>query len=695
MINFDRWCLIKSDESFSNGGVNAVKKFTYQTVSKTALFTLFVPFLLTSAVALAEEGAPTIVESTVETTAAIEPNALQVANTSLSINVNEEQLIQVTVLPENAENKQVSWASANEQIAKVTDGRVQGLKAGATTITAKTVNGLEQKISVTVTDPVIEVTDSGDSGIRLAGLTSVLPQAATLKVAVMQQETEIYQKIKEETKGDIRLYDIQLVNQSGEVQPTGTVTVYIPVPKKFNPERVELYTYDAQTKQVKAVKGKVEKNFYVFETTHFSYYALVETLDTQILTDGINQATALAKDQYTPTSWAALTTTLTTAQDVVVNAQEQADIDAAVKNLTQAMDNLVATPDKKALEQAITQAKKAKQTDYEATSWQAFQEKLTQATTVFDDTDATKEEVATAVEQLTKAQKELQTVQAKVDKSQLSAAIKKAEALTSKEYTEKSWQAVETALAKAKEVAKSDATQAVVDDATKALTTAIDKLEKQLETPAVDKQKLAEAIKKAEKLAKEHYTGETWKVFAEKLAAAKKIVDQADVVQQKVDDALTELTKAKEALIAKADKETLGKLIDQALKLKAIDFDTKSWDAFKNSLAEAQVVFNNAKATAQEIADGIKKLEADIAALKAARNTSTRNNLTRNTTTNTTRRNSSFTLPKRTNTTYPTSTRKTSLLPRTGEQFSDYLPIVGGVIVIAGLVIFIKRRKTN
>lgn len=672
-----------------------MKKFTYQTVSKTAFFTLFVPLLLTSAVALAEEGAPTIVESTVETTVAIEPNALQVANASLSINVNEEQLIQVTVLPENAENKQVSWASANEQIAKVTDGRVQGLKTGATTITAKTVNGLEQKISVTVTDPVIEVTDSGDSGIHLAGLTSVLPQAATLKVAVMQQETEIYQKIKEETKGDIRLYDIQLVNQSGEVQPTGTVTVYIPVPKKFNQERVELYTYDAQTKQVKAVKGKVEKNFYVFETTHFSYYALVETLDTQILTDGINQVTALAKDQYTPTSWAALTTALTTAQDVVVNAQEQADIDAAAKNLTQAMDNLVATPDKKALEQAITQAKKAKQTDYEATSWQAFQEKLTQATTVFDDADATKEEVATAVEQLTKAQKELQTVQAKVDKSQLSAAIKKAEALTSKEYTEKSWQAVETALAKAKEVVTSDATQAAVDDTTKALTTAIDKLEKQSDTPAVDKQKLAEAIKKAEKLAKEHYTGETWKFFAEKLAAAKKIVDQADVVQQKVDDALTELTKAKEALIAKADKEALGKLIDQALKLKAIDFDTKSWDAFKNSLAEAQVVFNNAKATAQEIADGIKKLEADIAALKAARNTSTRNNLTRNTTTNTTRRNSSFTLPKRTNTTYPTSTRKTSLLPRTGEQFSDYLPIVGGVIVIAGLVIFIKRRKTN
>ena len=142
MINFDRWCLIKSDESFSNGGVNTVKKFTYQTVSKTALFTLFVPFLLTSAVALAEEGAPTTVESTVETTAAIEPNALQVANASLSINVNEEQLIQVTVLPENAENKQVSWASANEQIAKVTDGRVQGLKAGTTTITAKTGNGL-------------------------------------------------------------------------------------------------------------------------------------------------------------------------------------------------------------------------------------------------------------------------------------------------------------------------------------------------------------------------------------------------------------------------------------------------------------------------------------------------------------------------------------------------------------------------
>lgn len=71
------------------------------------------------------------------------------------------------------------------------------------------------------------------------------------------------------------------------------------------------------------------------------------------------------------------------------------------------------------------------------------------------------------------------TLTVTADKSELEAAIEEAEALDKKQYTEKSFAAVEDALAKAKAVvADVDATQAEVDAAAKALNDAIAKLEK-------------------------------------------------------------------------------------------------------------------------------------------------------------------------------------------------------------------------
>lgn len=62
-----------------------------------------------------------------------------------------------TVLPENAEDKTVTFSTSNKATATVnTSGRVTGVKAGTVKITATTINGLKDECTVTVTDAASE-----------------------------------------------------------------------------------------------------------------------------------------------------------------------------------------------------------------------------------------------------------------------------------------------------------------------------------------------------------------------------------------------------------------------------------------------------------------------------------------------------------------------------------------------------------
>ena len=80
--------------------------------------------------------------------------------TSIQLNKDREQVkftesvkLTATVLPEEAEDKTVTWTSSNPEIASVDNtGRVTGLALGEVTITARTVNGLEASCQVAVYD---------------------------------------------------------------------------------------------------------------------------------------------------------------------------------------------------------------------------------------------------------------------------------------------------------------------------------------------------------------------------------------------------------------------------------------------------------------------------------------------------------------------------------------------------------------
>ena len=79
------------------------------------------------------------------------------SQSTLTLNVGDEETLTATIKPENATNKNVIWTSENEDIATVGNGKVTAMGVGSTTITA-TVDGKSASCSVTVNKATPEYT---------------------------------------------------------------------------------------------------------------------------------------------------------------------------------------------------------------------------------------------------------------------------------------------------------------------------------------------------------------------------------------------------------------------------------------------------------------------------------------------------------------------------------------------------------
>lgn len=67
--------------------------------------------------------------------------SIKISKNTLELKKDEDSKLEVTFMPENATNKNVTWNSADEKIASVVDGKVTGLSAGTTTITVTSEEG--------------------------------------------------------------------------------------------------------------------------------------------------------------------------------------------------------------------------------------------------------------------------------------------------------------------------------------------------------------------------------------------------------------------------------------------------------------------------------------------------------------------------------------------------------------------------
>ena len=283
-------------------------------------------------------------------------------------------------------------------------------------------------------------------------------------------------------------------------------------------------------------------------------------INTDALRDAIEAATQIDRDKFTAESLAALDAAVAAAQQVLENAPSQEAVDAAA----QAINDAIA----------------------------ALQEK------------------------------EVTPPTPDVDKSVLAAIIEAAEKLNTEEYTAESVAAVTSALEAAKAVMNDEnADQTAVDNAVKALQTALKGLEKEeQEEPSLIRRALQKLIEEAEKLPLDNYTDESAQALRDALANAKAVLADPAAGLSEISDALTQLREAYSGLVEKPEAPADWTALDNAIAAaEAVDrskYTDESLAELDRALDVAKTVKQNDAAQQKDIDAAAKMLTDAIAALE-------------------------------------------------------------------------------
>lgn len=115
------------------------------------------------------------------------------------------------------------------------------------------------------------------TGVAIYAKAGVLPEGTTAKVEIVTDPaklSEISAKLKEQSTKFV-IYDITLWNNGEIVQPKegSTVSVRFPIPNGYDMERLAVFGVDGD---LEIFNLSINGNEVVFETSHFSKYAIVE-----------------------------------------------------------------------------------------------------------------------------------------------------------------------------------------------------------------------------------------------------------------------------------------------------------------------------------------------------------------------------------------------------------------------------------
>ncbi|MEK4371621.1 S-layer homology domain-containing protein [Paenibacillus sp. FSL R5-0473] len=207
--------------------------------------------------------------------------------------------------------------------------------------------------------------------------------------------------------------------------------------------------------------------------------------------------------------------------------------------------------------------------EYTPETWQTLQEALGVAESVFDDENATPEQVEKAYQDLVDARKGLTKKPGTgVDTSVLKNEHDriKGENLTETEYTVESWEALKDAMNEAERVLNEPAaTQAQVDKALQDLTDARMGLIPTTSVPVVDKSALQAKVTEitGESLGESAYTPASWEALKVAMNEAERVLNDLTANQAQVDKALQDLTNARTGLtkVIGTDESTLQTLV--------------------------------------------------------------------------------------------------------------------------------------
>ena len=203
--------------------------------------------------------------------------------------------------------------------------------------------------------------------------------------------------------------------------------------------------------------------------------------DTTTLDAKLAEIKKLDESKYTEESWTALMNVVAEAKGLDKENATQVEVDEVVAKLTKAVDALEVKVNKAELEKAVTKAEAiSEETLNKAVkkARDAFTKALNDAKAVFENKDASQEEVNEATQKLNDAIKGLDVL--KGDTTALDAKLAEIKKLDESKYTEESWTALMNVVAEAKGLDKENATQVEVDEVVVKLTKAVNALEEKV-----------------------------------------------------------------------------------------------------------------------------------------------------------------------------------------------------------------------
>ncbi len=303
--------------------------------------------------------------------------------------------------------------------------------------------------------------------------------------------------------------------------------------------------------------------------------ALKAAADFTAYNAAVEATSSLKEENYTATSWTALTAALTAGEALTANSA-QTEVDAAATAIENAHKALVSVAELKA---AIATAEAYTETGYTPASWETFATALAAAKNASD--EATQSDIDALTAALTAATEGLTNV---ADFTAYTAAVDAAEALDEENYTTGSWEALTAALA-AGEALTANSAQTEVDAATTAITEAT----AALVDVSVLKTTVFAAMEAQQEMNEREYTPVSWKAFDDAIADG--ALTSSTATQDEVDAKVKAITDTQAALVS---VKALAVAIETADAYEEENYTEESWAAFAAALTAAKGVASDA-----------------------------------------------------------------------------------------------------
>ena len=178
------------------------------------------------------------ITATCAVTVTVPVEGVEIDPASLTLEVEESEVLVAKVLPEDATDKSVSWSSSNTSVAKVDkDGKLSALKIGTATITVKA-SGHTATCEVTVKEKSIHVTSvtlnkttaSIEKGNFIFLVATVMPYNATDKTVTWTSSDDSVASVNESGKvSGLKGGKAVISATADKVTATCEVTVIAPV----------------------------------------------------------------------------------------------------------------------------------------------------------------------------------------------------------------------------------------------------------------------------------------------------------------------------------------------------------------------------------------------------------------------------------------------------------------------------------